>query len=206
MNDNYLVITEKPDWVSWNDIHEVLWKAHEKNRQKGIKMRKPGLTGDEIKKELGECGVMLVALDGKKRVGSAALIPKSNETWYNNGVYGYMCFAGVIPEYSGRGIYKLLYERRETIAKEMGITKLLFDTHVKNKIIIHVNKENGFKKVAVKKCGDHYNAVLFKWLDGSPFSNYRCFYEFNKQKMTMRLKDFIKNIIEICSNASRKLF
>ena len=51
MMDSSIQIIEKPDWVSWDEIHEVLWKAHENNRENGVFMSYPSLTGDEIKKE-----------------------------------------------------------------------------------------------------------------------------------------------------------
>ena len=32
---------EKPDWVSWETIHDVLWEAHAENRKNGVFMRYP---------------------------------------------------------------------------------------------------------------------------------------------------------------------
>ena len=85
-------IIEKPDWVSWDDIHEVLWKAHASNRANGIAMRKPSLLGNEIKKEIGENGKMFVAIVDGQLAGTAAIVHKEGKMWYNNGTYGYLCF------------------------------------------------------------------------------------------------------------------
>lgn len=188
-------IIEKPDWVSWDAIHDVLVKAHAENRAKGINMRKPGLPGEEIKKEIGDDGVMLVALDGEKVVGTAALLVKQNKTWYNNGRYGYLCFASILPEYNGKGIYKQLCQKREEVAKQKGLNRLYIDTHHNNTHVIEINKEQGFKCVDIKVLPDHWNVVLFKWLDGCPYSNFRCIYEFAKRKAIIQAKRFVKRVL-----------
>ena len=72
-------VIEKPDWVSWEEIHQVLWKAHEENRRKGMYMAFPALPGEEIRKKIEGHGKMLVAMDGQKIVGTAAIIVKSLE-------------------------------------------------------------------------------------------------------------------------------
>ena len=183
-------IIEKPDWVSWDKIHEVLVEANAKNRSKGINMRKPGLLGDEIRKEIGDDGVMLVALDGQKVVGTAALLVKQNKTWYNDGRYGYLCFAAVLPSYNGKGIYKQLYRKREELAISRGIDKLFIDTHHKNNHVIEVSLNNGFKKIGVRCFADHWNVVLFKWLNGCPFSNFSCKIHFVKDLIRFKLYRF----------------
>ncbi len=61
---------EKPEWVSWDEIHEVLWKAHEKNREKGIIMASPSLSCEEIKNKIGNKGKMFLAIVGDKVVGT----------------------------------------------------------------------------------------------------------------------------------------
>ena len=172
--DRNITIIEKPDWVSWDAIHEVLNQAHKANRDKGIVMRKPSLPGSLIEKEIGKDGVMLIALDGTSIVGTAALLFRNCSTWFNKGPYGYMCFASVLPEYAGNGVYKRLCEEREKIAKNRGLKGLLFDTHHKNTRVIEINLRNGFKRVAAKNYGDHWNTIMFKRLDDKPYSKARC--------------------------------
>ena len=107
-------IIEKPDWVTWDEIHEVIWKSHEANRQRGINMRFPSLSGEEIKKRVEDGnGKMFIAVDGNKVVGTAAVKRKKANLWCGKGDYAYLCFASVLPEYSGQGIYKQLYIYRE---------------------------------------------------------------------------------------------
>lgn len=188
MVNSAIQITEKPDWVSWDEIHEALMRAHAFNREHGIIMRKPSLPGDEIRQELGKDGRMFVALSDNHVVGTAAIISKKSKTWYTHAPYGYMCFASVLPEYNGKGIYKRLCDKRECIAKEMGLTGLYIDTHNKNTHVISISLKNGFKRVAVKGCKDHWNVVMFKWINGCPYSDSRCKIEFYKSKIITLLK------------------
>lgn len=181
-------IVEKPDWVSWDGIHGVLYEAHAENRSKGINMRKPSLPGEEIKKEIGDDGVMLVAMDGEKVVGTAALLVKKGNAWYNKEVYGYLCFDAIIPSYRGKGIYGALCEKREEIARKKGIDRLSFDTHLDNTPVIGINKKQGFKPVSIKVLHDHWNVVLFKWLDGCPFSEKRIERKYKMSGLLTRIR------------------
>lgn len=188
-------IIEKPDWVSWDDIHEVLVKAHASNRAHGINMRKPSLPGDAIKKEIGADGVMLVAMEGEKVIGTAALLTKQNHLWYCSNPYGYLCFASILPEFTGRGIYGRLCKERERIAIEKGLSGLYIDTHHNNTTVVKIALKNGFRRVDVKNCKDHWNIVLFKWLTGNSYTRLRCWVEFNKRKLVLKAQAIIKSLI-----------
>ena len=69
-------VMEKPEWVSWDEIHEVLWKAHEQNRKKGVIMSYPSLSGEEIKNKIGDKGKLFVAIEDNKVIGTLALIKR----------------------------------------------------------------------------------------------------------------------------------
>lgn len=170
--DSSIQIIEKPDWVSWDDIHEVLDKAHVENRAQGINMNHPALSGDEICKEIGDTGVMMVALDDQKVVGTAAIIPKNIHKWYAHGRVAYMCLAGVLPSYQGLGVYRKLMEKREQIAKTQDYHVLTFDTHMKNTNVQMFAKNNGYKYVRFFRTKYNHNfVVMAKWIDGCPFTD-----------------------------------
>ena len=180
-------ILKKPEGLSWEEIQKVLNQAHQSNRKKGIVMRKPSLTAEELFKEIGEEGVMLVAMDDSRVVGTAALLVKECSKWYNEGQYGYLCFASVLPEYLGKGVYRRLCEEREKIARDKGLKGLLFDTHHNNKRVISINCHNGFKRVGVRIFESHWNIVLFKWLNGSEHSSFECFFRYCISLVRMQL-------------------
>ena len=165
-------IIEKPDWVSWDEIHNVLWEAHRQNREKGIIMRFPSLSGEEIKSKIGSSGIFFVAIDGKKVVGTLALIIKKGNKWYCKGHYGYFCFGSVLPEYSGKGIYQKLYHETETAAKERGQKVIIGDTNEHNLRILKITKQDGFVLVGYKACKDHFNKVIAKWLNECPYPSW----------------------------------
>ena len=83
-------IIEKPGWVSWDEIRKVLWESHAENREKGIKNALPSLPSDEIRKKVGDKGKMFVALDGKKVVGTYAVLIRNNRKWFTSGDYAYL--------------------------------------------------------------------------------------------------------------------
>lgn len=182
-------IIEKPDWVSWDDIKQCLKDSHSVNRAKGINMTHYQWPAIKIKESLGENGFMLVALDGKKLVGTAGVGEKSGKSWYANGRYGYMCFAGVLPEYSGCGIYRALVNRREEIAKSRNYQILVFDTHCKNKKVQKIALKNGYRYVRFfqAQSRDHYSVVMAKWLNGCPYTKFYCCYRYLKSKLKVLL-------------------
>lgn len=167
--DSVLQIVEKPDWVSWDEIHDVLWKAHEKNREKGIIMAYPSLSGEEIKNKIGDNGMMFLAIDCKKVVGTLALIEKKGTRWYNSGRYGYLCFGAVLPECSGKGVYRSLYQLAESTAKQKGLSVLTRDTNENNARMLKITKQEGYHFVECKAYKDHFNIVRAKWLNKCPY-------------------------------------
>lgn len=182
-------IIEKPDRVSWDDIHEVLWKAHEQNRNKGMNMAFPALSGTCIKEKITEGhGRMLVAISDGKIVGTAAIIIKRSNLWCGKGEYGYCCFASVLPEYNGKGIYKALDLKREELAISMRLTRMLGDTHENNKHRLDIAKKAGYKFVGVSVWNDHYNIVMVKWLNGCPYTNLYCKCQYLLHKWYIKLR------------------
>ena len=187
-------VMEKPDWISWDKIHEAIWKAHENNREKGVYMKYPTWSGLVIEEKLKD-GKMLVATDGTKLVGTAGVKLKKRASWYGNGTFAYCFLDSVLPDYNGFGIYKQLSLKREELVKELGITRLFIDTHENNNRELAILKKNGYQSVDYRFYNDHYNVVLVKWLDGCPFRNYRLGYEYAKRKVMCKMKIFWKNRI-----------
>ena len=168
MNSEIQII-EKPDWVSWDEIHNVLWKAHEQNRQKGIVMQLPALSAAELQKHV-DGGKMYVAMDGNKVVGTLALIIKEGKQWYNKGRYGYLCLGAVLPDYSGKGVFRLLYDVAEKEAQQHRLSVLIRDTNEKNARMLKISKKEGYHFVAYIAYRDHFNIVRAKWLQPCSFS------------------------------------
>ncbi len=187
MKDNIQII-EKPEWISWDNIHEVLWKSHAQNREKGISMAYPALPGDKIREKIEGHGKMFVALDDETLVGTAAVIRKQAYLWCGRQEYGYCCFSAVLPEYSGKGIYKNFVYLQEKEAATMGLVMMMFDSHEKNSRVLDVNRKNGYKAVDISIWKDHYNVVMVKWLNGCPYSDWYCHLQFYIHKWYRKLR------------------
>ena len=162
-------IIEKPDWVSWDEIHQVLWNAHEQNRQKGMFMGLPAKSTEELQKCVEGKGKMFVALDGRRVIGTLAIIVKEGKQWFNRGKYGYACLGAVLPENSGKGVFRALYDKMESEAICMQLPVITRDTHEKNVRLLKISKKEGYQFVSYKVCKDHFNIVRAKWLNGCPY-------------------------------------
>jgi GNAT superfamily N-acetyltransferase len=178
-------IVEKPDWVSWDEIKQCLEDAHSINRDKGINMSHYHWPTEKIIDFLGKKGVMLVALDERKVIGTAAIADKAGNAWYAKGNYAYMCFAGVLPQYQGQGIYRNLLRKREEIAKNLGYKVFMMDTNAKNKVIQKNAIKNGYRIVRyfLTRDKDHFSVILVKWTEGFPFSKYYSWMKYRKSKI-----------------------
>lgn len=187
-------VIEKPEWVSWEDIKCCLMDAHEANRDKGINMAHYQWPVEQIKSSIGDNGVVLVALDGRKVVGTATIMEKEGHSWFARGKYAYLGFAGVLPEYSGMGIYKQLTQRREEIAQKRGYTTIQFDTHSRNRKVQCIAIKNGYQKVSFFRAqsGDHFNVILVKWLKGNPYSSAFCRYRYIRSWIKANLINLIR--------------
>lgn len=189
-------ILEKPDWVTWEEIKTCLLDAHASNRESGIDMNHYHWPAEKIKESLGDNGIMLVALDGKRVVGTAAVADKEGNAWYVKSKYAYLCFAGVLPSYRGSGIYKDLTKRREEYAQKKHYEVLLLDTHSRNKRIQEIARKNGYRRVRFfrAKAGDHYSVIMVKWLSVCPYSRFYCEWKYQLSKVYAILRTTLLSI------------
>ncbi len=165
-------IIEKPDSITWDDIHNVLYKAHEENREKGIFMRTSILTGEELRERLGH-GVCLVALVKGQLAGTASIKFLYRDRWYAHEMIGDLMLVGILPEYKGLCIYTKLLNKLEDIARMHKLSILELDTNEKNILMQKISLAKGFKKVSMfaSPFVKHYSVVMAKWLNQCPYSD-----------------------------------
>lgn len=183
-----IIIQEKPDWVSWDTIHDVLWAAHACNREKGIYMSYPALPGDQIREMIEGRGKMFVAIDKGKVVGTAALIKKNYTFWCGKGDYAYLCLGSVLPEYNGCGLYKRLCAIRAEYANDMGLNRFVLETHEHNYKMIKMKEKVGYLPINLKVGREQYYIVLAKWIDNPPYSKIYCEIQFILRKYYKKLR------------------
>lgn len=158
-------IIERPDSVSWDEIHDVLWKAHAENRRMGINMSHYQWPSEKIRDFIGKTGVVLVAIKDGKVIGTTAIKESFKSSWYARGKYAYLCFDCVLPDYRGLGVFKLLDSKREEIAIQQGYNVFVFDTHLNNTHRQDIAKKNGYRKVGLFWAKDHYSVIMVKWVE-----------------------------------------
>jgi len=175
--DNKIIITEKPDNISWSTIHEILWAAHKNNRERGMSMKLPSLSGDELKEFMTDEGHCYVALCDNQIVGTCSYKIINRNTWYaKDQKVAYCALGAVLPEYQRMGIYKKLLDYRENAIKENKIGILEMDTAEHNVIVQKALYKNGFRYVSFKAYPyrKHYSVVMVKWLYEKPYRGFIC--------------------------------
>lgn len=166
-------IIEKPDWISWDDIHELLLEAHKKNFEKGIVTRYALMPGEEIKKKLGEEGMCWVALCGNKLVGTDAVrFYKGNSWWNKDKKVAHGCFTGILKDYQGIGIMDEFNQLFREYIRKMGADMSEGDTAEGNRAMRKIMEKGGSKPVSfIAPQSNHYSVRYVKWLNGCPFSD-----------------------------------
>ena len=178
-----IVVLERPESVSWEEIRAVLQEAHSENVKKGIVLLYPSLSAEELyAKTEGRGGKMLVALCEGKVVGTGAVAIIEKEFWCGNGKYAYCFLDAVLPEYQGQGIYAKIVEWQENYARSVGVDRMLFDTHELNRRIIKISIKHGDRKIQYRVKDGRNSVVLVKWLNGCPYSRLQCARIYHRKK------------------------
>ncbi len=190
-----LKIIKKPDWISWDEIHQVLKSAHKENHDSGVVMKHQNMTGGEIEELLKGNGTMFVALSGQTLVGTIAVKIMEMSFWFGKATIAYCCFASVLPEYQGKGVYRSLAEYRESYVREKGLDIMVFNTHPKNNRILAISQRNGYRKAKYFVSRNATYVYMLKWLNGCPYSYIRCQYEYWRWKTLVLVKFGIKTLL-----------
>lgn len=182
---------EKPESVSYDEIHEVLYAAHAVNRAKGMNMHNAELSGEELKESIeGKNGKCYVAMDGDRVVGTTSYELRSRNRWYAKGTIPYLTKAGVLPEYNGKGVYKTLAKYRDEEVAKLDCSVSEFDTAEHNDRIQEIWAKKGARKVSfiAPKDADHYSVVIAYWPKGCPYSKLYCALRFTLKKWYVKLR------------------
>ena len=169
-------IIPKPEWVSWEEIHEVIYAAHQVNRDRGLYYKTATMSGEQLEKRL-RGGACFVALKGKKVVGTKSVKTYLGKQWYNKGHdVAHMMLSGVLPEYQGWGIYEDLTAAANRYVKKNGIRMLQGGTSERNELVRKMAAIQHYVTVDYEtQVGVNYYSVIFvKWLDGNPFPMWYC--------------------------------
>ncbi len=168
---NAIRVIEKPESVSYNIIHDILYKAHEINRvEKKFTIKTAQMTGEELEEYVGPEGKCYIALEGKKVVGTLSNRVRRVKHWCAEGEAIELAMIGILPEYRGTHIFPMLYELAFKDVQNRKIKYMEIRTADKNLTMQRLGKYNGFKYIDFTPVGkDHYTVVMLKWMDKCPY-------------------------------------
>lgn len=168
-------ILEKPEWITYDDIHNLLWKANELNRETGFILKTSEMSGEELEKRIGSDGKCFVALDDQTLVGTLSVRVIERNAWYYNGKALDYILAGTHPEYQGKHINTMLSEKAFKYAEDKKYELIELDTAIDNQHAIKIYKHLGFIPVdfLAKKNLDHYSIVMAKPLGEFYINRYK---------------------------------
>lgn len=190
-------IIKKPNDISWDEIHEVVYQAHASNREQGVDIRNAHLSGEELKNSIGEDGVCFVALDGDKVVATSSLAFHCLHTWYANGKkVGYGTLSAVLPEYKGQHIFSRLERTRMAYAKDVGCYGFYGKTAEGNKKRRNIAKKDGYYEVSIGRTSfnPHNYVTIFKWFEKCPHSTIYIKYKYLMTYLRLKINLFLGRI------------
>jgi hypothetical protein len=165
-------IIEKPNNISFDDIHNLLMEANKRNFKNGIVLRYAKMPAEEIIKTLGKEGRTWVAMDGDKLVGTTSVTFIKGKDWWNKGKkVAHGCFTGILKSYQGIGIMEELNAKKYAYILASGADMNQGDTAENNKIMRKVLEKDGYKTVEFfSSKSSHYSIKIVKWLSECPFT------------------------------------
>ena len=164
-----IIVIERPDSISWEEIRQSLLEAHKANLQHGLVVRSTMLSADQLREQVAD-GKCYVALDGDKLVGVAAVRIKSCNRWYCNGKVAHFLLDSVSTSYQGQGIYTLLQKKRYSFVEENSISVITTNTATNNKRMVRMLPKHGFHRAVMfhARETDHFSITWVKWLSDRP--------------------------------------
>lgn len=164
-----IIVTERPDNISWEDIRKTLLDAHKNNISNGLVVRSTTLTGDQLREQVAD-GKCFVALDGNKVVGVAAVRIKPCDKWFCHGKAAHFLLGSVLSDYQGQGIYSQLQKGRYEYIEKEGISIITTNTAANNERMVRMLPKHGFHRAAMFHAADtdHFSITWVKWLKGEP--------------------------------------
>ena len=183
-------VIPKPDWVSWEDIHQLLLKANKTNEKRGFSVAGLTCTPEELEKQM-ENGLCVVALHGDKLVGTSACSFSCVKRWYNKKEKSARkCNTGILKSYQGCGVLDEIDKVLDNYIKESGCGFIVASTAVMNTAVRKKAQLSGYKELTYISFPDtrYYSVIFGKWLNKCPFSDRYIKFRFWLSKIYTRMR------------------
>ena len=161
----------KPYWITWNDIQNVLNKAHETNVSQGLIYATYNQSVSRLK-EKTKNSICLVAFVNDVLAATGTVQFRSINHWYHSGEIGLLKLLGVIPEYRGYKLASLLTKTILFLSENKPVYIVVSDSAENNVAIKNLYLSEGFKIVDCCKYPNNnfVSTVYAKWLTDIPYS------------------------------------
>lgn len=168
-------ITEKPDWISWEEITELLHQAFAEHYKKGLYYVACNQTVEDTRKRARNA-ICLVALLEGRLVGTILV----SIYYKNNKKIGYFNQLGILEETKGHGIGTQLFGEGIKICLNNQVKEIRCDTSEKAKDVIRFHQRNGFQKIKlVSHSATNYYSVVFRYaLNSRKYTHLEAFLRF----------------------------
>ena len=182
-------ITIKPDWISLEQITELLHDAHTSTAGEGMHFQAYSQTVEDTKRRLGNDGLFFVALCDGVLAGCAAVVfhPKSSKWYCTDKEYAEIKMVAVGSRFKGMGISNSLYRALEKHAfTRCGL--VIMNTAEENRIVVDSNLRHGWKLIDyLSWCNtDYYSVIMGKW-EKCPYSDRYVDRRYHLRKLMVRI-------------------
>lgn len=187
---DYVIKPVQETTASYDDIHDLIFKAHESNRKKGMIFKTSLMNGDQIKQKVG-VGITYVAVDKETLIGTASVSLHPGENWYDKDLLvAHYCFDAVSPEYQGRGVMNAIDRYRFSFSLSSGAKILRTGTAERNTVQRRRLIKNGFSPIDYKRLSGNsfYSVIYVKWVNEQDrFPSWECFLYYYYKMVKVRI-------------------
>ena len=190
MEDTEILIKEKPETISYEEIYELIYLAHKHNRQKGLQINTKIQNGTELKLHLGTDAKTYVALDSSGcLVGTVSVRIQESVIKESRLLVAYLMHLAVHPEHSGKGIGKKLCDRVENFALENHVDGVVLYVVEKNDARLFYIK-NGYTPIDyIPRHAQKQNTIcMIKWTKENVAISWKDRLLYFLKRMRIRLK------------------
>jgi ribosomal protein S18 acetylase RimI-like enzyme len=184
-------ITEKPDFISYDQIQALLTRSHQTNAEKNLLYATASQTTEQFVRKI-QGGVCFVALlDGTDQlIGTVSVTPIRQNYWYHHGPAALVKLMGVDPDFRGMRISSALLEKSMEYARQQGFSVMVTDSAEENTAIRHLFTGHGFHIVdyCLYAANNFYTTVYAYWQDGCPHSRFRRFIRYQAKRARIRIQ------------------
>ncbi|MFO7869376.1 MAG: GNAT family N-acetyltransferase [Bacteroidales bacterium] len=183
-----VIIISKPDFISWEEITQLLNSAFRQRAEKGMHYVAANQSvEDTIRRVDGD--ICLVALINNKLVGTVTLhiknVQRNNKKWFYESSYGYLTQLAVNPQYMSSGIGRKLQNECIQLCYKNKVDAMFVDTSVHAKDLVDWYQRLGAQKVEyISYSKTNYYSVRFRTrVMGKKFNNTYVFFKYIVSKL-----------------------